>query len=236
MAPFSTARTMPTVLPATQEMTLASVQRDFVEWRKGRSHYAVWAIDVDTPSLRSAIAAMRAHLVDYLLPDYRRQAHVTLHLCGFPAAWANLDDDFPAAMLQDQIAALQANAPPPFVLEIGSPDSFTSAAYFSVDDCARGILATRRALAGGRHPDATFPYTPHVTCGLYRGEFSLPMLIQYMTACDSGLPARLQIDRLTLKAYEAANIGGPLTSLCEFDLATRQIRILDPALMATLFG
>ena len=227
---------MPTVLPATQEMTLACVQRDFVEWRKGRSHYAVWAIDVDTPALRSAIAAMRAHLADYLLPDYRRQAHVTLHLCGFPAATANLDDDFPAAMLQDQIAALQANAPPPFVLEIGSPDSFTSAAYFSVDDCARGILATRRALAGGRHPDETFPYTPHVTCGLYRGEFSLPMLIQHMAACDSGLPARLQIDRLTLMAYEAANIGGPLTSLCELDLTTRQFRILDPTLMATLFG
>jgi len=227
---------MPTVLPAPHEMTLASVQRDFVEWRKGRSHYAVWAIDVDTPALRSAIAAMRAHLADHLLPDYRRQAHVTLHLCGFPATTANLDDDFPAAILQDQIAALKTSAPPPFVLEIGNPGSFASAAYLSVDDCTGGILATRRALAGNRHPDETFPYTPHVTCGLYRGEFSLPMLIQHMAACDTGLPARLWIDRLTLMAYEAAIIGGPLTSLCEFDLATRQIKVLDPALMETLFG
>jgi 2'-5' RNA ligase len=236
LAPYSTARTMPTVLPATQEMTLASVQRDFVEWRKGRSHYAVWAIDVDTPALRSAIAAMRAHLVDYLLPDYRRQAHVTLHLCGFPAAVPNLDDDYPVATLQAQIAALQASAPPPFEVEIGNPDSFTSAAYFSVDDCVRGILATRRALAGGRHLDETFPYMPHVTCGLYRLEFPLAKLIQLMAACDTGLPARLQIDRLTLMAYEAANIGGPLTNLCEFDLATRQIRVLDQPLMAMLFG
>ena len=236
LAPFPASRTMPTVLPAPHEMTLASVQRDFVEWRKGRSHYAVWAIDVDTPALRSAIAAMRAHLADHLLPDYRRQAHVTLHLCGFPAATANLDDDFPAAMLQDQIAALKTSAPPPFVVEIGNPDSFASAAYFSVDDCAHGILATRRALAGNRHPDETFPYTPHVTCGQYRHELPLATLTRHMTACDTGLPARLRVDRLTLMAYEAAIIGGPLTNLCEFDLATRQIRVLNPALMETLFG
>ena len=47
---------------------------------------------------------------------------------------------------------------------------------------------------------------------------------------------RLQIDRLTLMVYEAAVIGGPLSGLCEFDLATRQARILDRQLMGTLFG
>jgi hypothetical protein len=46
----------------------------------------------------------------------------------------------------------------------------------------------------------------------------------------------LQVERLTLMAYDAAIIGGPLSSLCEFDLATRQIRGLDQALMMTLFG
>ena len=227
---------MPTVLHAPQEMTLASVQRDFVEWRKERSHYAVWAIDVDTPLLRSAIAAMRAHLADCLLSDYRRQAHVTLHLCGFPANLPCHDDDFLAATLQAQITDLQASAPTPFALKIGSPDSFSSAAYFSVDDSTGGILAARRALAGNRNPDETFPYTPHVTCGLYRGEFSLPMLMQRMATCETGLPVHLRIDRLTLMVYEAAIIGGPLSSVCEFDLTTRRFRILDPTLMATLFG
>jgi hypothetical protein len=140
---------MEQALPARHDVTLASLQRDFVEWRKARTHYAVWAIDVDTPSLRAAIAALCAHLADYLLPNYRRQAHVTLHLCGFPTATANLDDDYPAAMLQDQIAALQTGAPPPFVLEIGSPDSFTSAAYFSVDDCATRRFPTRRTSLAG---------------------------------------------------------------------------------------
>lgn len=227
---------MPTTLSTRHEVTLASVQRDFVEWRKGRTHYAVWAIDVDTPALRTASAALREHLADCLLPDYRRQAHVTLHLCGFPAAVANLDDDFTAATLQDQITALQAGAPAPFTLEIGRPDSFTSATYLSVDDCAGGILAIRRALAGNRNPDENFSYTPHVTCGLYRGTFPLPTLMRHMAACETGLPVRLRIERLTLMSYEAAIIGGPLSSLCEFDLGTRQIRMLDQALTTMLFS
>ena len=230
------SRTMEKALATRPEVTLASVQRDFAEWRKGRTHYAVWAIDVDTPALRAASAAMREHLADCLLPDYRRQAHVTLHLCGFPAAVSNLDDDYPAAILQEQIAALQAGAPPPFTLEIGSPNTFTSAAYFSVDDCSDGIHIARRALAGSRNPDAIFPYTPHVTYGLYRGAFPLPALMQRMAACDTGPSMRLNIDRLTLMVYEAAIIGGSLSGLCEFDLATRQIKRLDPTLMETLFG
>ena len=230
------SRTMEKALATRPEVTLASVQRDFAEWRKGRTHYAVWAIDVDTPALRAASAAMREHLADCLLPDYRRQAHVTLHLCGFPAAVSNLDDDYPAAILQKQIAALQAGAPPPFTLEIGPPDSFTSAAYFSVDDCSDGIRTARRALAGSRNPEKSFPYTPHVTCGLYGSEYPLATLLPRMATCKTNLPVRFQIDRLTLMVYEAAIIGGPLTSLCEFDLTTRQTKVLDQPLMALLFG
>ena len=221
---------------AGHEYTLASVQRDFVEWRKERTHYAVWAIDVDTPALRAATTALRTHLADNLLNGYRRQPHVTLHLCGFPAAAPRFDDDYPGAELQRQIAALQAAGPAPFTLEIGSPASFTSAAYFSVADHAGGIRTARHALAGTETPDDGFPYTPHVTCGLYRGEFHLPTLLQRMAACRLGLPIQLKIERLTLMAYEAAVIGGPLNSLCEFDLATRQAKILDQPLTERLFG
>ena len=221
---------------AGHEYTLASVQRDFVEWRKERTHYAVWAIDVDTPVLRAATAAMRAHLADKLLNGYRRQPHVTLHLCGFPGAAPRFDDDYPGAALQRQIAALQAAGPAPFTLEIGSPASFTSAAYFSVADHAGGIRTARHALAGTESTDDGFPFTPHVTCGLYRGEFHMPTLLQRMAACRLGLPLELKVERLTLMAYEAAVIGGPLTSLYEFDLATRQAKILDQPLTERLFG
>jgi hypothetical protein len=36
--------------------------------------------------------------------------------------------------------------------------------------------------------------------------------------------------------YEAAVIGGPPSSLCEFDLATRQAKVLDRPVMERLFG
>jgi hypothetical protein len=91
-------------------------------------------------------------------------------------------------------------------------------------------------LAGSHNPDTIFPYTPHVTFGLYRDAFPLPALMQRMRAGDAGPPMHLKIERLTLMVYEAAIIGGPLSSLCEFDLATRQIKRLDPALMETLFS
>ncbi len=230
------SQTMKNTAAARPEVTIASIQRDFVEWRKERSHYVVWTIDVDTPALRAAVAALREHLADCLLPDYQRQAHVTVHLCGFSAAVPKLDDDYPATTLQTHIAALQAGAPAPFALKIGAPDSFASAAYLSVDDCAGGILAIRRALTGSGNPEGSFPYTPHVTCGLYRGEFPLPELIQRMAACELDLPMHLQVERLTLMAYDAAIIGGPLSSLCEFDLATRQTKLLDQSLIAQLFG
>lgn len=222
--------------PASHEFTLASVQRDFVEWRGERTHYAVWAIDGDTPAVRAASAALCVRLAACLLPGYQRQPHVTLRLCGFPAAVPRGTDDYPAATLERQIAALQANAPAPFTLAIGRPDSFASAAYLSVDDRAGGIHAARAALAGADCADDGFAYTPHVTCGLYRGEFHLPTLLREMAGCNPGQPLRLQVERLNLMVYEAAIIGGPLVSLCEFDLATRQARIIERPLMERLFG
>jgi len=233
-APLSVDRNMPE--SAAAEFTLACEQRDFVEWRRGRTHYAVWAIDVDTPALRAATAAMRDHLGPCLLPDYHRQPHVTLRLCGFPAAVPRLGDDYPATTLHRQITALHAAAPAPFALEVGRPDSFASAAYLSVADCAGGIRAVRQSLSATEGVDDAFPYTPHVTCGLYRGEFHLPTLLREMAGHNPGQPVRLQVTRLTLMVYEAAIIGGPLVSLCEFDLATRQIWITERPLMKRLFG
>ena len=216
--------------------TLASVQRDFTEWRQGRTHYAVWAIDADTPAIRAASMALQGHLTDHLLAGYQRQPHVTLELCGFPAAAPRLADDYSDSTLQRQITALQAARLAPFALEIGNPNSFTSAAYLAVDDGEGGIRTARNALRGATNTGDGFPYTPHVTCGLYRGEFHLPTLLQAMDTCRPLAPLRLQVDKLTLMSYEAAVIGGPLCGLCEFDLATQRVRILDRQLMERLFG
>lgn len=224
---------MPDTAP---EFTIASEHRDFVEWRRERTHYAVWAIAADTPALQAASTAVRERLSGHLLAGYRRQPHVTLHLCGFPAAVGRRADDFPAAALHAQIAALQDAAPPPFELEIGGPASFASAVYLAVGDPAGALQASRRALARPGDTGDGHPYTPHVTCGLYRDAYHLPTLLRALADCHPETPVRLPVARLTLMAYEAAVIGGPLLSLCEFDLVTRRATVPDPALMARLFG
>ena len=221
-APKPKPRTMPASPCSAPETTLACIQRDFTEWRQGRTHYAVWALDADIAPIRTAMAGVCAHLGDCLLPGYTRQAHITLHLCGFPAASPVLPDDWPISTLTHQLQALSDMAPSPFTLEIGRADSFSSVPYLSVHDPEEGITALRRLL--GEH-DRTpeHPYVPHVTCGLYGGEFPMLPIREKLVACP--VPTQtLPVTRLHLMAYEAALIGGPLLSLCAFDLETRRLQ------------
>jgi hypothetical protein len=125
---------------------------------------------------------------------YRRQPHITLQLCSFPAVAPCHADDYPGSALQRQITALQTANLASLTLEIGDPASFASAAYLAVDDGEGGIRAARNALTGAASADDGFSYTPHVTCGLYRGEFHLPTLLQTMSACRPAAPLRLQVD------------------------------------------
>ena len=73
--------------------TLRNERRDFPEWHLGRPHYALWAVDVDLPDVRQAVAGAEAHLDGLLLDGYRRQPHITLALCGFPTAEPQHPDD-----------------------------------------------------------------------------------------------------------------------------------------------
>ena len=61
-----------------EERTLPSEQRDFVEWHRGRPHYAVWAVALDDAAIDARLDQLRAALQPLLLPDYRRQPHITL--------------------------------------------------------------------------------------------------------------------------------------------------------------
>ncbi len=60
------------------------------------------------PELRQALARAECHLSGLLLDDYRRQPHVTLDLCGFPAASPGDADEFSVAWLNDRVQRLRA--------------------------------------------------------------------------------------------------------------------------------
>ncbi len=210
----------PVVSGTDDGRTLPSVQRDFVEWRRGRRHYAVWALDVDLPGVRAASEAGRAALSPWLLPAQGRQPHVTIRVCGFPALQVHEPDDFGFDELAAQTAALARARIVPFHIEIGAPDSFASAAYLGVGDPEGGIAALRRTL--GEVSDADVKaHPPHVTFALYRGAFALPEVHRRLRRWTLP-PLRLAIDRVHCMHYDAAVIDGPLTSFYSFNLGERR--------------
>jgi hypothetical protein len=217
------------------EMTLPCVQRDFAEWRQGRIFYAVWALDLDTPELRARSESLRARFAKYFLPDYCRQPHVTIDLCGFPAPEAVLKDDYGFSAFADQLAHLGASQLAPFTIEVGQPDSFSSAAYFSLADTDGGIERLRGAL-GTTRPANDFSYVPHVTFGLHRRAVPLGRMVQELQAADGIENLSVEISKLSLMIYQASVIGGPLSTLAEFDLRCGDLEMREPLRMDELFG
>jgi 2'-5' RNA ligase len=207
---------------ATEEYTLPCEQRDFVEWRQGRSEFAVWAIDLDLPDLIALSAQYQNHLQHFLLADYLRQPHITLQIAGFPCTTASLPDDFPPQKMQAQIARLRAIEQAPFAIEVLAVDSFSSAAYFTICDSSGGIARIRNALACAGDDD--FPYIPHVTFGLYRAAFPMATVLRELSAVPTFEPMQLTINKVSLLTYQAAVIGGTLSTALEFDLSERQLR------------
>lgn len=213
-------------------LTLPSEQKDFVDWRRGRRYFAVWAIDLDGPLLRQASADIREALEDYWLPGYVRQPHLTVGLCGFPVASAGQTDDYGSAHFAVQRQALIAAAPVAFEVEIGAPDSFVSAAYFSVRDLEGGIEKLRHIL-GGELADASF--VPHVTFALYGSAIPLLTVLAELQVRNPLAPCRLTVSKIAWMVYEAAVIGGPLFKLGEFDFETGRFEVVAGDLFEKIF-
>lgn len=215
-------------------LTVASQHQDFAVWRQGRSRYAAWIIDVDIPSLRAATARIRNHLEGYLLPGYGRQPHITLRICGFPGSNQGFGDDFTPAVFTTQIKSLELARLEPFAIEIGAPQTFTSAAFFSVRDKEGGVRRARTALGSDGPGERDFPFVPHLTFGLYRRQFSVAGVMQRMGSCPDLEDIQLKIGKLALMTYDASVITGPLTSVCEFDFERQALRVLNARAMEVL--
>lgn len=218
-------------------LTQPCEQKDFVDWRQGRRYFAVWALDLDRPDLRQASAEIRAALAAYWLPGYARQPHLTIGICGFPEAVSRRADDYGFAHFSVQCQALVTAAPASFCLETGAPDSFASAAYFSVRDLVGGIAMLRQILAGGDNDiDTDTGFVPHVTFGLYQAVLPLPEVLAELRARNPLPPLRLTVGKLAWMVYEAAVIGGPLFKVGEFDFASGRFEVLDSDLFERVFA
>lgn len=218
---------MKTPFSAPDGLTLRNEQRDFPEWHLGRPHYALWALDLDVPALRQRVAAADGHLSGLLLADYCRQPHVTLSLCGFPSACPQHTDDFGAAALAAQLAALRRAQPRPFDIEVGALASFASVPYLAVQDAGGQIAALRECLAGGSLNDSCGTYTPHVTVGLYADAWPMSE-VQARLASFAGRQAlHLRISGISLLSYASAHIGGALACRARYDFQSETLHWTD---------
>ncbi len=202
---------------AAAGLTLRNVRRDFPEWHLGRPRYALWALDVDVSPVRQRVQAAQNHLAEFLLGDYQRQPHITLSLCGFPSDTPRHADDFGPETLRAQIDALQQARLEPFEIDIGALDSFTSAPYLTVSDVGGHIAALRRCLAAGDRNEPDGAYTPHVTVGLYADAWPTAAVQTRLDSFACGEPLRLRVTGVSLMAYAAREIGGPLTRVADYD-------------------
>jgi hypothetical protein len=208
--------------------TIPNVRRDFPEWHLGRPRYALWALDVDDPSVRQRVDAAQRHLADLLLDGYRRQPHVTVDLCGFPCDSARHADDFGTESLHAQLAALRRARPAPFEIGIGALASFASAPYLAVHDAGGHVAALRECLASGDPGKADGRDAPHVTVGLYADAWPMSAVQARLRSFPAAEPLRVLVTGISLMCYAAAKIGGPLTRIAAFDFAGGAQRLDDP--------
>jgi 2'-5' RNA ligase len=204
--------------------TIRNVRRDFPEWHLGRSHYALWALAVDTARVRQRVHAAQNHLAAWLLDGYCRQPHITVGLCGFPSAAPQRDDDFGCMALQKQIEALRRARPSSFDIAIGGLASFSSVPYLTVQAPTVPLHALRQCLATADMNCAPGQYTPHVTVGLYAQVWPLSELQKEFDRFEDPQALHLEVHSLSLMAYATHEIGGPLQTLAEYDFASGALR------------
>lgn len=219
---------------ASESITWPSEQRDFIEWHQGRSRFAVWAIAVEHPEVERRLAAMPKELHPLLLPGYERQAHVTLHICGFPTRSGQRSDDFTPAQLHEQIDTLCQLRPGPFRLVVGGAFSFISAACLAVED--DGDLASlRQAWIGSDPAPQVEPYVPHITAGLYAGAWPMLDIERRLRSLVTLEPVDIEVSAVDWMTYDSSRVGGPLRTELRFDLKRGRIDALGSGNLGVCF-
>jgi len=215
--------------------TIAAHHGDYPDWHRGRSTYAVWAIDAEQPEVLAHMATCQQGLTPLLLPGYGRQPHITVAACGFPASTPDHDDDFCPAHLEAQIQALSRNRCGLLTVALGPARTFLAAPYLSLQTGEQDIHHLRQQLIAahpepGHNPD----YRPHLTLGLYGQNHPLAEVDARLAALPAA-SVHLEITHLSLMSYQARAIGGPLTEIARFDLDNGELEETSPGALQRLF-
>ena len=209
--------------------TVATTRQEYPEWHQGRTRYGLWALEIDSPEVLERFTRAQLALADYLLPQYQRQPHITLYVCGFLDWLApqqpTANDNFSRQRLELQCSQLSerlrdvSSRGSGFHLQIGGIDSFSSAPYLQVIDPNGSITRLREVCHSSSalidtHEFRTSAFKPHLTLGLYREAFACRPLAQRFERLNQQLGLKAQLP-LTVKAlhfmsYASHSVGSPL--------------------------
>ncbi len=207
--------------------TIKNLRHDFDEWHQGRSHYALWAINVDFPSVRRKVLVAKQQLEEFLLEGYCRQPHITLGISGFLSDRLRYADDYVASSFEADVTALQNLKMQPFEIEIGALASFSSAPFLHVNDPTSSLHKLHLCLHSVAS-DANFQYVPHVTVGLYAEAVATEIVSNHLDAFPEYLVSKHLINSISLMTYAAAEIGGKLVTIADYDLVRAEIQCHEP--------
>ena len=164
------------------------------------------------PAVAQYLARLQAGLTPWLAANYRRQAHITLAVAGFPVRCAQQADELSWAQLRQQMQQLKRISNQPVACRTSYLSSFAHAPFLAVE--VPELVSQWRTLLGAEQREAAhqFRFTPHFTLGVYRYRLALPALERRLQAVDHLAPLCFSAD-LALLGYRPAQFCGPLTRL-----------------------
>jgi hypothetical protein len=187
---------------AASQRTLGPSPGALEDWARGRARYALWALRVSAPAVLRRMGAVAERLSGAIVPVPPADAHVTVWVCGFPAAASALDDDVAEELLAAQRAAVANLGRPRLV--VGAPNAFATCAFLEVHDPHGDLAVLRAALAVPGAREVRFAgYRPHVTVGRFPDTRPAAPLAAVLAPLRSGEHAApLALDDAVLELIE----------------------------------
>lgn len=204
------------------DKTLATENRDYGFWHRGRKRFAAWGIDIRNPAVEFRFDKARACMAEFLFEPYLRQPHITLLVCGFLRKTEEFIDDYGSEKLRSHIQDLHQAQIKPFEINIGGLNSFAAAPFLEVIDIEGGLERIRKILGASDYETGPREYVPHLTTGLYAGAFHTKQVAEKISELRRCPLIPHTVDRIKLLTYSAFELAGPLSWEFEINTGDRQ--------------
>ncbi len=204
--------------------TYGPLMGDFYDWHKGRSKYAVWVLELNDEQFLQRYREAQQHLSPYLISAYERKPHITLAPCGFLVSDKQHYDDYCLAAIEqdiEQILSLELNA-----IEVAIRNiliSYAIAPGFEVLDIQGDLKCLNDRLAKHDHFEENYDYFPHVTVGLYNGEWPTAEILEALQHFEIEKNIILKFNVIKLVSYVPTVSGGQLKDELMINLSDQSV-------------